>query len=899
MRPDEREIEDEIRGHVALSIKERIARGEDPAAARRAALQEFGYIPGVRDSMRRVWYSRWFDAAAALGREMRFGLRSLLRAKGLAFTVVVTLALGIGANAAIFSVVRGVLLRPLVNRGEDRLVYIRQSATGVGSENLTFSVPEVKDLTARATAIAAFGDFSTVDFTLLDAGEPRLLHAGVVGGSYFEVVGLRPVLGRLLNQSDDGPAAAGAVVLTHRFWTSFYKSDRTVIGRTMRLGPRTATIVGVLEPSVPYPVDTEIIANMVTSPHHLGATMNVERMHRMTELFGRLAPGASVEGARSELTAAHAAMMREHPDAYPVRANVQLTVTPLRDQITAPARTILLLLLGAAAIVFVIACSNVANLILARSVRREGELAVRAALGASSGALRRTLLAESLVLCGAGAILGVALAQPFVSVVARYAARFSVRALEVTVDNTVLWVGAGLAIAAAILLAYVPRLPSSHSGTGLGLSSGSVRITPGTNRRLRVFATTQIAFSFVLLAGAGMLVAALIALQTANTGFLTRQVLVFDIPPLSLGSAPPAPRPATASASPSATPSTIPPEQTPDLHREVMERVGQLPSVDAVVGGLFVPWRDTGRWPPFQFTVEGYTPADGEENPYARQRSVGPGFFATLGIPVVAGREFAEADRTGTERVVIVSQSIAQRLFPNADALNRKLWTVGALSRSGSVNPAPSRIVGVVADVDDENINRAPAMAVYAPYRGKGLPMRMFVRTSSDPYALVPPVTRIIRDLSANQAVERPATLEDVRAEVLTPERLNAFVVSGFAGIALLIAVVGVSGVLAFSVSARTREFGVRLAVGSSPRRLLLRVLSEGASIVAAGIAAGAVGGYLFAGVASSYIDSVRFPGALPVLAAALLLAVAAIAASLMPAARAARIDVLQALRSE
>ena len=245
----------------------------------------------------------------------------------------------------------------------------------------------------------------------------------------------------------------------------------------------------------------------------------------MTELFGRLAPGASLEAARAELTAVHAAMVREHPEAYSPEADVQLSVTTLRDQIAAPARTILLVLLAAAAVVFVIACSNVANLILARSVRREGELAVRAALGAGRGALRRTLLAESLVLCGAGAVLGVLLARPFVAVVARYAARFSVRALEVTVDASVLWVGAGLAIAAAVLLAYVPRLPSPHAPAGLGLASGSVRITPGTNRRLRVFATTQIAFSFVLLAGAGMLLATLVALQTANTGYDMRQVL--------------------------------------------------------------------------------------------------------------------------------------------------------------------------------------------------------------------------------------------------------------------------------------------------------------------------------------------------------------------------------------
>ena len=913
MRPDERELDDEIRGHLEIAIRERVARGEDPGAARLAALREFGYVPRLRDEMRRVWYSRWLDELAALGRDMRVGLRSLLRAKGLAAAVVITLALGIGANAAIFSVVRGVLMRPLVNRGEDRLVYIRQSAPGLGIENMTFSVAEYNDVKAPVTTMGAFGDFSTIDVTMLGFGEPRLLHAGVVGGSYFDVMGLRPVLGRLLNASDGGAGAESAVVLTHRFWTTFFNSDPSVIGKPLVLTSGTSTIVGVLEPSIPYPVDTDIIANMVTSPHHLGATMNIERIHRMTELFGRLAPGASVESARAELTAAHAAMIRKYPESYPANANMQLTVTPLRDQITAPARTILLVLLAAAGIVFVIACSNIANLILARSVRREGELAVRAALGASSGALRRTLLAESLVLCGAGAVLGVALAQPMVSVVARYAARFSVRALDVSVNGTLLWVGAGLAIAAAILLAYVPRLPSSAGPAGFSLATlrraqgrpeqsrgtnGSLRITPGTNRRLRVFATAQIAFSFVLLAGAGMLVAALIALQSANTGFLTRQILAFDIPPLSLGSAPPAKRPDAKSPSVSSPSAPTPP--APDLYREVTQRIGQLPGVDGVSGSFFVPWRDSGKWAPVQFTVEGYMPVNGEENPYARSRSVGPGFFSTLGISLVAGREFTEDDRTGKERVVIVSQAVAQRLFPNADALNRNLWVTASMNASSAItNPLPMRIVGVAADVDDESVDGAPAMALYTPIRGKSLPWRMFVRTSGDPHTLVPAVTRIIRELSANQAVDRPATLEDIRAEVLQPERLNAFVVSGFAGIALLIAVVGVAGVLAFGVSARTREFGVRLAIGSTPRDLLMRVLSEGATIVAIGIVAGVAGGYAFGSLAASYFEQLRMPGMLPLVIAAAVLVGAAIAASLLPAARASRVDVLQALRSE
>jgi len=879
MAPDIDDLDDEIRGHLAISIKERIERGEDPKAARLAALKEFGNVTLTRDSMQGIWRHRWLEAAEGLGRDIRFAMRALMRVKGLAATVVVTLALGIGANAAIFSVVRGVLLRPLVNRDEDRLIYIRQSGPGIGAENLTFSVPAIDDFKSRATTISAFGDFSTVSFTMIGLGtEPRVVKAGVVGGSFFEVMGLRPVLGRLINAEDDGPKAPGVAVLTYTFWSAAFNSDPAVIGKTVRLDSRTATVIGVLEPSVPYPARTEIIANVVTSPHHLGATMVTSRTHRMTELFGRLAPDVSLEAARAELTAMHATTVREHPEAYSPKARVELRVTTLRDQIAAPARTILLVLLAAAAVVFVIACSNVANLILARSVRREGELAVRAALGAGSGALRRTLLAESLVLCGAGAALGLVLARPFVALVARYAARFSVRALEVTVDMSVLWVGVGLALAAAVLLAYVPRLPSAHAPAGLGLATGGVRITPGTNRRLRAFATTQIAFSFLLLAGAGMLLATLVALQTARTGYDMRQVLAVNIP---------------ASVSGLGDPKAI------AFFQEATRRISTLPGVEGAAVGSFVPWRDAGSMGPgFQFTVEGYSPADGEENPRGRMRMVAPRFFGVLGVPILAGRDFTEEDRRGREPVTIVSQSVAQRLFANGDAVNRHLtWTDPVFSIYGK--PTPTRIVGVVADVDDENVVPGPSLTIYQPVWQLGVAGRLFIRATGDPYALVPAVTRVIRDISAEQPVERAATLEDVRAEVLSPERLNAFVFSGFAGIALLIAVVGVAGVLAFSVSARTREFGVRLAIGSAPRHLLAGVLSEGVRIAAIGIAVGAAGGFVLARVAVRFFPSVQVPGALPLIGATAVLIAAAIVASLMPAARAARVDVLQALRSE
>ena len=811
--------------------------------------------------------------------ELKFAVRSLARTRGLALTVMLTLALGIGANAAIFALVRGVLLRPLVNRDESRLIYIRQSARGMGTENAAFSVPEIRDLQERVKTISRFGDFSTMGFTMVGLGEPREVQAGVVGGSYFDVMGLHPVLGRLIGMHDDGPSAAGVAVLTYRFWSGTLKGDASVIGKTVRLGTRSATIIGVLEPSVPYPAETEIMSNLVTSPHHLSATMVTGRVHRMTELFGRLAPGATLEEARAELRAVHGAMIREHPESYSPRDDFRIDAVRLRDQITSRARTVLLVLMAASLLVFVIACCNVANLILARSIRREGELAVRAALGAGTGALRRTLLAESLLLCGSGALLGVLSARPMVSVLARYASRLSVRALDLTVDSSMLWVGAGLALVASVLLAFVPRLPSAETAHGLGLASGSFRITGSTTRRQRLFAVTQIAASFVLLAGASMLLKTLLSLQGVQPGFETRHVLVLNVPAMSYGRTN---------------------DQVVEFYKSAIRRIRELPGVEGVAVGTLVPWREAGRFGPgMQFSADGHVRAAGEEDPRARYRVISPGFFAALGVPIIAGRDFTDSDRNGSEPVVIVSQSLAQRMFPNQDAVNRHIFWTDPVIKFANISPAPRRIIGVTADIDDENVVPGQAITVFHPFAQQELWLgRMFVHVRSNPYGLVSPITRIIRNLSPDQPVERAATLEDVRAEVLTPDRLNLFVFGGFAAVALAIAVVGVAGVLSFSVSGRTREFGIRLAVGSMPSRLLMGVIREGAAIAAVGVVAGSVAGFGLVQLAGSYLEAARAPGAWILAGSAGVLMAAAVIASAVPASRAARVDVVQALRS-
>ena len=813
--------------------------------------------------------------------DLRTAFRSLARAKALAVAVILTLALGIGANAAVFALLSGVLLRPLVNRDESRLVYIQQTANG---RQAFLSVPEIGDLTSHLKTLNSFGDFSVLNFTLAGLGEPRTVRAGVVGGSYFQAMGLHPVLGRLLDVQDDGSGAAGAVVLTFRFWSSAFNRDPSVLGKTVRLsslgGMRSATAVGVLEPSVPYPQDTEIISNIVTSPHHLSATMVTARMHRMTDLFARLTPGTDLEAARAELESVYAGIKREHPEAYPAKADFHIRAVRLRDELTSGARTILLVLMAASVLVFVIASANVANLILARSIRRQNELGVRAALGAGAMDLRRVLLAESLLLSAAGAAIGILIARPMAAVLAQYASRYSVRALDLTVDSSILWLGAGLALASALLLAFVPRLPSVGGAHALGLASGSLRTTGTSNRKLKVFALVQIAASFVLVSAAAAAVNTLLSLDSVRARFDTRHVLALNVPVLRDGR-------------------TIP--QIIDYYREAIRQIRGLPGVVNAAAGTVVPWRSsTGMG--LEFSADRHVLAAGEKPPRANYEVVSPSFFATLGLPVLEGREFTEADRQGAEPVVIVSQSLAERMFPNGQALNHYVtWTDEMLQFAPGGRPQARRIVGIVPDIDSRSVVTRPVMTIYHCFDQDQsfLAGRILVEARSDPYSLVQPVTRILHKLSADQPVERASTLEDIRAEVISPDRLDAMVSGVFAGVALLIAVVGVGGVLAFSVSSRIREFGIRLAVGSAPRHLLLRVMAEGAAMASGGLALGLVSGYWLARLAGTFLGDLKMPGPLPIAGAALVLLLSAVVASAIPAARAARVDVIQALRSE
>jgi predicted permease len=434
-------------------------------------------------------------------------------------------------------------------------------------------------------------------------------------------------------------------------------------------------------------------------------------------------------------------------------------------------------------------------------------------------------------------------------------------------------------LVSAIFLAYVPRLPSPDASRGFGTSGSSFRITGGSRQRLRIFAVTQITASFLLLAGAGVLVKTLLELEKTQAPFDTAHVLAVNLPVMTDGRTP---------------------EQVKEFYRNARRIITALPGVEHASTGFSVPWRDARLQSiSLAFAAEGATQDNPEDDTRAQFRAISPGFFDTLGMPIVQGRDFRDSDREGSEPVVIVSQSLAQRFFPGQDVINRHLtWTDPVIKFIG-ISDQPRRIIGVVPDLDDQNIISSPMMTVYQPTEQEGFDGRLFVRAKNDPYSLVPTITRTIHDMASDQPVERPATLEDVRVEVLTPNRLNAIVFGGFAALALLISVVGVAGVLAFSVSGRTREFGIRLALGAQPSSLLADVLRDGFLIASIGVVSGVLVGFVLARVIGKYVTELQLPGVLLLLISAAVILAAAVVASALPALRAARVDAVQALRSE
>ncbi|HEY6828037.1 MAG TPA: ABC transporter permease, partial [Gemmatimonadaceae bacterium] len=500
----EHDLDDELRDHIECETQANIRRGMSAADARDVALRRFGGVEFQKERVRDTRGTRGIEEFAG---DLAFAVRSLRRAPGFTIAVIVTLGLGIGANTAMFTVLRGTLLRSLANRDDRQLVYLRQSASGVGQQNQTFSEPEIADFRAGLTSFSHLAEFSAMSFTMIgDDGFPERISTGVVSGNYFDVMGLDPIAGRVLAEHDDGKDAAPVVVLSSKFWRKKFGADPAVIGKRININSIVATIVGVVQPVTPFPEPTDVYANLVTSPHHLGATMTKSRTHRMTELFARLTPDATVDRARLEVATVASNMVRDHPSDYEKNTKYAVSVTPLRDAINARAKLTVWLLMAAAAFVLLIACANVTNLTLMRAVGRERELTVRAALGAGRWRLRRLLLAENLTLTLAVGALGVGMALAGMKMLVSFAAQLTPRAEEIHVDAVVLAMCLATSLLTAVGLSYVSRI---HAGESLvPLSSLGSRATLGRRRQRfqRLLVVAQVGVCMILLTGAGLLV---------------------------------------------------------------------------------------------------------------------------------------------------------------------------------------------------------------------------------------------------------------------------------------------------------------------------------------------------------------------------------------------------------
>ncbi len=853
---EDQDLREELESHLEMETAELIRRGMDPETARRQAHMASGGLTQAAEAVRDQRGLPWIENVLA---DLRYGFRSLRR--------------GIGATTAIFSVVRGVLLKPLPHRDGDRLVYLRHSTDGLGGENMLFSVPEIRDLRDGAPAFTYIAEYSPWDAVLRGDADVSTIQVGLVTGNFFDVMGLSPVLGRLTRAGDDGPGVPPVTVLTHDFWIRRFGADSGIVGRRLVMNGESVTVIGVLQPAPYFPDQVDCFTNMVFSEHHLSATMVEGRTHRMTELIGRLKPSATLDQARTEITTIHERLKRQYPDAYDPGSHYRISVIPFKQAIGQRAQLTLWLLIGVAGFILV------TSLTLMRGVRRGHELVVRTALGAGYGRLRRLLLVENLLLALMGAALGLGIALGGLELLVRLVARYSPRAGEIQLDHTVLWFTLGLSVAIALLLSFAASLPREDSEVAL-VSAGPNRLTgtPGKQRLQRGLVVAQVAVSVVLLAGAGLLTRTMMELSAVDTGLRTEEVLTIPVPFRSTDSA------AEAAAK--------------QRLGEMADEIRALPGVVQVGIGSDVPL--TPSLLNMELKVEGKPLSAGQAIPRAEGRMVDPNYFRAAGIPLLRGREFTTADRKGAGQVAIINQALADILFPGESPIDRKIAWTGDLLRFAPFNGDWRTIVGVVGNTHDAGLDAAPPALMYMVFAQEFIYSGgLVVRADSNVSALAGAATRIVRRLAPGVPIEKVRTVAQIRDQSVAPRRLNAVLVWSFGFLALVIAAVGIAGVLAFSVSTRINEIGVRMSLGAAPGRVQRMILGEGGVLLVLGLVLGLLGALLAARAIQGLLFGVAPYDPATFGAVAIGMAVIGIGACWIPARRASRVDPAVTMRAQ
>ena len=885
------ELREELQSHLDMETAENIRRGMSPDAARRQALLASGGLTQAAEAVHDQRGLPWIESVVA---DMKYALRTLRHSPAFTAVVVITLALGIGANTAIFSVVRGVLLKPLPNRNGDRLLYLRHSADGPGQANISFSVPEVRDLRTGVPSLGGIAEYSPWTLTLQGDNDVVRIDVGLVTGNYFEVMGLAPVRGRLTRPSDDGAGVPPVMVLTHAFWIKRFGGDPGIVGRQMKLDGQSVMVIGVLQPAPFFPDRIDALLNMVVSPHHVSAMMVQNRSHRMTEVVARLATGASVAQARTEVAAVDARMRRDFKEAYNPGSHYRIAVLPFKEALGERARLTLWLLMGAAAFVMIISAANVANLTLMRGVRREHEMVVRAALGAGVGRLRRLLLVENFMLTLLGAACGVVIALGGVRLLTSLAARYSPRANEIRLDATVLGFTLALSVTLALLLSFIASLP--REGTFASWISAGVRRMSGSLRKQRLqrgLVVAQVAVSVVLLAGAGLLTRTMIRLSEVDSGLRAEEVLALDVPLLQLSGGP------SGGTDPMAWFRHIMELDVAakQQYERIRSEIRALPGVNEAGLGSSIPLAASTMT--FDVKAEGQALAVGEAVPRADVRTASPEYFRASGIPLLRGREFVNTDQPGSGLVVIVNKTFADKFFPGEDPIGKRIAWTGPLLKVSPISGDWRTIVGVTGNTRDGGLDAEPRATVFMPFSQMlSIGGALVIRADSNAPGLVAAVTRIVHRIAPMAPIVTVLTVAQIKDQSVAPRRLNAALVSSFGILAVIIAAVGIAGVLAFSVSARTNEIGIRMSLGADRARVQGMILKEGGALLAIGLVLGVAGAWVAGGIIRGLLFGVAPHDPTTFIGVAVLMAAIGIVACWIPALRAARIDPAITMRS-
>ncbi|MGE5413544.1 MAG: ADOP family duplicated permease, partial [Syntrophomonadaceae bacterium] len=855
--------------HLAQETEKNLRRGLSPEEARRAALVAFGGVAQTKEASRDARRAMFLETVL---QDVRYGWRTLKKSPGYAAAAVLTLALGIGANTAIFSVVHGVLLQSLPYGGGDRLVRVRVDAPGAGIEDGRFAALELRDIRTLSRTIEGLVEYHSMFFVLLGGPEPQRVQTGVVSANYFDTLGVAPILGRTFLPGEDKKGAEPVLVLSHAYWMRAFGGDPSIVGRVFRMNDRAHTVVGVLPPIPGYPEDNDVYMPISACPFRSDPRMETNRGIGMMQAFGRLKPGLRFEAARADLASVAARMVHDHPSDYPDSIHLTLSPVSLREELTRQARPTFLLLFGTVGLVLLLACANVANLSLARLVRREKEMALRSALGAARGRLTRQLLTESLLVSLTGGVLGVALAASGRCLLVHFAKRFTPRAIEIAVDVPVLVFSLAVALAVGVILGLLPALsPRRSLSASLQEGRDSSTATPARLRLRNLLIAAQVAISFVLLVGAGLMLRTLWKLSHVDTGFRAESVL-------------------TARLSMNFTRYSKNEERL-DFQDRLLERLSREPGVLSVALAGTFPLNDGGP-SSGQYDIEGRRAATPDKKPRANFQRVSADYFKTIGVPVLRGRPIAETDRLGAPLVAVIDDHMARHIWPGEDPVGKRFEIETDPGKMSWVE-----VVGVVGDVRQYSLAEAPGDEVFFSIRqfpGLGT---CLIRSDGDPLRLERAVRAAVHEIGPEQPVDRIRTLEAVRSGALDSQRLTATLLLLFATLALTITATGIAGVISFSVGQRRQEFGIRMALGALPGAVRGMVLRQGMRHVTAGLALGLAAALVLTRLWSNLLYEVSPTDPPTFLAVALMLTAVAALACFIPARRATAVDPMVALR--